>query len=405
MNKVTRPAADWELASFLAEASASGRTVEIVGGGSARQVGRHSDTAEIVSTHVLRGIRSYDPCDMVMTAQAGTPMAEIENELARKGQMLAFEPVDLGPVMGAEAGRTTIGGAFAINISGSRRLSAGAARDHLVGVQGVTGGGTTFRSGLRALNSVAGFDLCRAVCGSWGTLAVLVEAAFRVAPRPERTATLIVLDQTDEIAIETLCAACGVPVEVSGAVHINAGLCQRLVHDGLRETGAAVTAIRLESYSAFLPDRIERLKRALRHFGEIHVLEDTDSQAFWGELRQLSVVQGPRPLWRILTLPTHAAAVVAGIRRHMPVDAFYDWSGGLIWLEVPQSADAGATDVRRVLASFGGHATLIRASDSARAQVEVFHPVDPGIERMSTALKSVFDPAGILNPGRMYAAH
>jgi glycolate dehydrogenase FAD-binding subunit len=402
---VTRPAADWELASFLADASTRGRAVEIVGGGSKRFVGRPTAAAEIVSTHVLRGIRSYDPGDLVMSAQAGTTLAEIENELARRGQMLAFEPVDLGPVMGEEAGRTTIGGVFATNLSGSRRVSAGAARDHLVGLHGVSGGGEVFQSGARVLKSVAGLDLCRAVCGSWGTLAVLFETAFRTMPRPERTATLVLLDQTDEIAIETLCVSLGVPVEVSGAVHINAGLSQRLRHDGLRDTGASVTAIRLENFAAFLPDRIERLRRALRHFGEIHVLDDTDSQALWGELRQLSVVTGDRPLWRILTLPKHASAVITGIRRHMPVEAYYDWSGGLIWLEVPESADAGATDVRRVLASFGGHATLIRASDSARGQVEVFHPVDPGIERMTRALKSVFDPAGILNPGRMYAAH
>lgn len=404
MNNVTRPAADWELARFLADASADGRGVEIVGGGSKRQIGRLSDTVEIVSTHVLRGIRSYDPGDMMMSARAGTTLAEIENELARNGQMLAFEPVDLGPVMGQEAGRSSIGGVFATNISGSRRLSAGAARDHLAGVHGVTGGGDILHGGAQVMRSVAGLDLCRAVCGSWGTLAVLFETVFKAVPRPEKTATLILLDQTDEIAIETLCAARGVPVEVSGAVHINAELGRRLVHDGLRETGVAVTAIRLESFAAFLPGRIERLQRALRHFGEIHVLDDADSQALWGELKQLSVVQGPRPLWRILTMPKHAAAMIGGIRRHMPVDAFYDWSGGLIWLEVPQSADAGATDVRRVLASFGGHATLIRAPDAARAQVEVFHPVDPGIERMTQVLKSVFDPAGILNPGRMYAA-
>jgi glycolate oxidase FAD binding subunit len=401
---VTRPAADWELASFLADASARGSAVEIVGGGSKRRIGRPVATVEVVSTHVLRGIRSYEPGDMVMSAQAGTPLAEIENELARKGQMLAFEPIDLGPIMGEEAGRTTIGGVFATNLSGARRLSAGAARDHLVGLRGVSGGGEVFHSGARTLKSVAGLDLCRAVCGSWGTLAVLFETAFRTMARPEQTATLVLLDQTDEIAIEALCASRRVAVEVSGAVHINAGLGQRLQHDGLRETGAAVTAIRLESFAAFLPDRIERLKRALRHFGEIHVLDDTDSQAFWGELRYLSVVHGDRPLWRILTKPGHAAAVIAGIRRHMPVEAYYDWSGGLIWLEVPESADAGATDVRRVLASYGGHAMLIRASDAARAQVEVFHPVDPGIERMTLALKSVFDPAGVLNRGRMYAA-
>lgn len=405
MNAVARPAADWELASFLTDASASATPVEVVGGGSRRHIGRLREDASLVSTHVLRGVRAYEPGDLVMSAQSGTLLRDIEYELARKGQMLAFEPLDLGPVMGQPAGATTIGGVFATNASGSRRVSAGAARDHLVGVHGVAGSGEVFRSGGRVLRNAAGFDLCRAVCGSWGTLAVLCETAFRVVPRPEETATLVLLGLTDEIAVEAMCAALGTPFQVSGAVHVTAGLGQRFWHGGLRETGVAVTLIRLEAFSAFLPRRAEGLQEALQHFGELQVMGDEDSQALWGELRQLSVLQGSqKPLWRISTMPRFGADVVAGIRRYMPVEAIYDWSGGLVWLEVPESADAGATDIRRVLASLGGHATVIRAPEDVRAGIEVFHPVSPEVERLSRALKAAFDPAGILNPHRMYAA-
>lgn len=403
MNMIVRPAADWELAGFLKEASANGTPVEIVGGGSKRSAGRPLPEMRMISTHVMRGIQLYEPTELVMAAQSGTALSEIEYELAQRGQMLAFEPVDMGPVLGGEAGRTTIGGVFSCNLSGSRRVTLGAARDHLLGVYGVAGSGETFRSGGRVLKNVTGYDLCRAVAGSWGTLAVLVETAFKVLPQPEETATLVMLGLTDEIAVEALCAALQTPFEVSGTVHIDQALGRRLWHDGLRETGVAVTAIRLENFSHFLPRRIDRLKDALRHFGEIHVLGQDDSLAFWGELKQLSVLQNSeKPLWRISTAAKRGADVVQGIRRYMEVDAYYDWAGGLIWLEVPESADAGATDIRRVLAAEGGYATLIRARPEVRAAIEVFQPMDPGINRMTQAVKRVFDPAGILNPGRMY---
>ncbi|MCB1509923.1 MAG: FAD-binding protein, partial [Hyphomicrobiaceae bacterium] len=344
------------------------------------------------------------PTELVMAAQAGTAVSEIEHELAQRGQMLAFEPVDMGPVLGSEAGKSTIGGVFSCNLSGSRRVALGAARDHLLGVYGVAGSGERFNSGGRVLKNVTGYDLCRAVTGSWGTLAVLVETAFKVLPMPEETNTLVMLGLADEIAVEALCASLQTPFEVTGAVHLDQPLAQRLWHDGLRETGAAITAIRLENFSSFLPRRIDRLKDALKHFGEVHVMGHDDSLAFWGELRQLSVLQrSEKPLWRISTAAKRGADVVHGIRRYMEVDAYYDWAGGLIWLEVPQSADAGATDIRRVLAAEGGYATLIRAKPEVRGAIDVFQPMDPAIGRMTQAVKRVFDPAGILNPGRMYA--
>jgi glycolate oxidase FAD binding subunit len=135
------------------------------------------------------------------------------------------------------------------------------------------------------------------------------------------------------------------------------------------------------------------------------VIGHDSSVAFWEELRVLSVLQNsPAPLWRISTTPRLGPKVVSDIRRYMNVEVMYDWSGGLIWLEVPPSSDAGATDIRRVLAVHGGHATLLRADPAVRAAVEVFHPLSPPVQRLTERLKAVFDPAGILNPGRMYSS-
>lgn len=405
MTSVIRPAADWELASFLAEASANGTAVEIVGGGSKRTVGRPQIASQhLVSTHVLRGVRLYEPNELVMSAWAGTLLSDIERELASRGQMLAFEPIDLGPMLGEPRGGMTIGGVFSTNLSGSRRIFLGAARDHLLGIKAVSGGGEVFHSGGRVLKDVTGYDLCRAIAGSWGTLAALTEATFKVLPAPEEAATLVFLGLPDDLGVEALCEAMGAPYDVSGTAHLDASLVARLWQEDLRGAGEAVTAVRLETFSAFLPRRIERLRDALKHYGDVHVMGNDDSRAFWGELQELSVLQdSEKPVWRISTTPTKGAEVVAGIRRYMELEAYYDWSGGLIWIEVPVSADAGATDIRRVLAAHGGYATLIRANPDVRAGVDVFQPMDPGIERVTRALQTVFDPAGILNPGRMYA--
>ena len=361
MNNVVRPAADWELARFLREASETKTPVEIVGGSSKRGAGRFSQAATVVSTHVLRGIRIYEPSEMVMSAQSGTPLIEIENELAKQGQMLAFEPVDLGPVLGAGPDQSTIGGVFSTDIAGSRRIALGGGRDHLLGVRGVSGGGDVFHSGGRVLKNVTGYDLARIVTGSWGTLAAMIETTFKVLPMPEETATLVIVGLANEIANEAMCGAMVTPYEVTGAVHIEASLVARLQQEEFRAAGNSVTALRLENFSAFLPRRIEQLKEVLKPFGEVHVADNETSQAFWRELRQLSMMVGSdQPVWRISTRPNRGAEVVADIARYMDVDAFFDWSGGLIWLAVPPSADAGTTDIRRVLAAHGGHATLIR---------------------------------------------
>ena len=399
-----RPVDEREFARLLAEATATTTPIELVGGGSKAGIGRPMNTATTVSTKGLRGVTLYEPSEMVMSARAGTALTQIEDALAARRQMLAFEPIDLAGVGGGEPGEGTIAGVFATNMSGSRRVRVGAARDHLLGARAVSGRGEVFQSGGRVMKNVTGYDLCRGLAGSWGTLAALCEVTFKVQPMPEETATLILLGLPDEIAVEVLCDAMTTPYEVSGAVHLQPSLVARLWHEGLRRQGLAVTALRLENFSKSVAYRKGRLKEHLKAFGEIHDLETEDSLAFWGELRQLSVLQGSdAPLWRISTAPGAGPKVVAAVSAYMACRAFYDWSGGLVWAEVLPTTDAGAADVRRVIATHGGPATLIRAEPQVRAAVEVFQPLEAGLERLSRKLKTAFDPAGILNPGRMYA--
>jgi glycolate oxidase FAD binding subunit len=399
-----RPVDEREFSRLLAEATATTTPLTLVGGGSKSAIGRPMNTAASVSTKGLRGVTLYEPSEMVMSARAGTSLAQIEDALASRRQMLAFEPIELSALGGGEAGEGTVAGVFATNLSGARRIRVGAARDHLLGVRAVSGSGEVFKSGGRVMKNVTGIDLCRGLAGSWGTLAVMCEVTFKVQPMPEETATLILLGLPDEIAVEVLCDAMTTPYEVSGAVHLQPALVSRLWHEGLRRQGRTVTAIRLENFSKSVAYRKEKLREHLKAYGEIHDLDTQNSLAFWGELRQLSVLQGSdAPLWRISTAPAAGPKVVAAISAYTQCRAFYDWSGGLVWAEVLPTTDAGAADVRRVIATHGGHATLIRAEPQVRAAVEVFQPLEAGLERLSRKLKASFDPAGILNPGRMYA--
>jgi glycolate oxidase FAD binding subunit len=401
--KNIRPVDERECARVLAEAAETGTILDIRGSGTKAAIGRPVEAEAIVSTRAMRGVSLYEPTEMVMSARAGTMLAQIENDLADRRQMLAFEPVDLAPICGGDPREATIAAVFAVNMSGSRRISAGAARDHLLGVRAVNGRGEIFKSGGRVMKNVTGVDLCRGLTGSWGTLAVMSEVTFKVMPVPEETGTLVLLGLPDEFAIEVLCAAMGTPYEVSGAVHLQPSLVARLWHDGLRQQGQAVTALRLENFPKSVAYRKEQLKHQLKAYGEIHELEHDNSLSFWGELRRLSVLQDTTShLWRISTHPSAGPKVVAAISAYMECRAFYDWAGGLIWAEVLPTTDAGAADVRRVIATHGGHATLMRAEPEVRSAVEVFQPLEAGLDRLSRKLKSAFDPAGILNPGRMY---
>lgn len=391
---------------MIAKLAAARQTAEVVGHGALRNAGRPIQADAVITTASMRGITLYEPSELVMSARAGTPLVEIEAELATRGQMLPFEPVDLGPAIGARANQLTIGGAFATNISGARRIATGGARDHLLGVRAVTGRAEVFKSGGRVMKNVTGLDVARGVTGSWGTLAVITEATFKVVPAPEATLTLAFAGLPDDLAVEALTTAMGSPFEVSGAAHLPKRVAARLTASPLAGASDALTLVRLEHFASSIEQRKKKLRAALKVYGAPVALDTAQSVPLWRELRALSIMpHSPETsLWRISTAPSKAPEIVAAIQKFMAADAFYDWSGGLIWLETPAAADAGAADVRRAVAVRGGHATLIRAAPEVRAAVDVFEPMRPEIERLTRGVKEAFDPDGLLNRGRMYAA-
>jgi len=406
--EIVRPTTEAELQKELISLAQQKMPAEIRGAGSKAAIGRPASLPVVVELAKLSGITLYEPSELVMSAHAGTSLAQIEGTLAQRGQMLAFEPMDLGPATGGAGGVQTIGGVFATNVSGARRIATGAARDHLLGVRAVNGRGEVFKSGGRVLKNVTGYDVARALTGSWGTLAVLSEVTFKVTPIPPHSQTLVYAGLSDEIGVELLCASLGTPFEVSGTAHLTAELTSRLELGSLAREATTLTAVRIENFTSSVAYRIDRLREALKIYGTPQVLAHETSLLFWSELRRLSVLtprkgDGATHMWRISTSPRLASKVIDAVRRNMKAEAFYDASGGIVWLEVTASADAGAADIRRILSTHGGHATLIRADADVRASVEVFQPMSTVAQRMTTGIKTAFDPGRILNPGRMYA--
>jgi len=392
-------------------ALAEGKTVEIVGHGSKRAIGRPAQTDLTLDLSALTGVTLYEPEELVLSAKAGTPLAEIEALLAANGQQLAFEPMDYAGILGGVGGRGTIGGVLAANVSGPRRIKAGAGRDHFLGFSAVSGRGETFKSGGRVVKNVTGYDLCKLIAGSWGTLAAMTEVTIKVLPRPETEQTLLILGLEPARAVEAMTCAMGSSCDVSGAAHLPAGVAGRIAADEI--AGSAVTALRLEGFSPSVAERTRTLEVLMKPFGELATAEAPRSRAFWKAARDvipfaanrsnLSPLQDERPLWRVSTAPSRGAELAGMIAKGAQAQMFYDWAGGLIWVALGASDDAGAALVRRAVAATGGHATLIRAPASARAAIDVFAPQDGAVAALTKRVKESFDPKGVLNPGRMWA--
>ncbi len=404
MEEILRPLHEEHISDIIREANANEIPVSIIGNGSKKSVGRPVEANQSISMDRLRSITLFQPSEMVISALAGTPVSFIEHRLSHENMELAFEPVDLGPALGQIAGQGTIGSVFATNLSGAKRIRNGAARDHLIGIRGINGRGESFKSGGRVMKNVTGYDLVRGLCGSWGTLAVLTEVTMKIVPKAEESRTLFIEGLDDDLAVNALCAAMSTPFEVTGTTHLQKGFVERLHNPEFSRLGKAITAIRIESFPSSVTYRANKLKKELSPFGDIYELDDARSRSFWEEMRSLTYLEGhDDPVWRISVAPADGAKLVSILSHDMECRATYDWAGGLIWLEVNNSSDASASDIRRVIARLGGHATLIRASRQTRASIDVFQPLDHTQDIITKAIKQQFDPKGILNPGRMYA--
>lgn len=328
-----------------------------------------------ISTQGLTGIVNYEPGALTMIAKAGTPLAEIEAVLDKEGQRLAFEPVDFGQVLGQQSD-PTIGGVFAINNSGSRRFQSGAARDFLLGVRFVDGTGQILKNGGRVMKNVTGYDLVKLLCGSWGTLGVLTEVAFKTLPKSETQRSLVLHGLTSEQAVNAMTRCVGSPFEISGAVHLPF------------DPAGAKTVIRIEGFEGSVAYRVEQLQKLLSDYTQSQ-LDDAASVAFWNDIRALAPLDGhSEAIWKVSVKPTDGPAIMnsAGF-----TGGFMDWSGGLIWGTAAASANPRDMGIN-------GHATLIKGPTET---ISKFHPEAPLVAAYSNKIRQKFDPSGRLNQGLM----
>lgn len=406
MTDTLKPRDAKDVLSAVQWALAESKALEVVGHGSKRTIGRPAQTDLTLDLSGLTGVTLYEPEELVLSARAGTPLAEIEALVASRGQQLAFEPMNCGSLLGGPAGRGTIGGAIAANLAGPRRIQAGAARDHFLGVTAVSGRGETFKSGGRVVKNVTGYDLCKLLAGSWGTLAAMTDVTIKTLPRPEGEETILVLGLAPTRAVSAMTAAMGSSCDVSGAAHLPADIAA-LVPE-IAGAGTAVTALRLEGFAPSVAHRAGTLTELLKPFGAISRTGPEASRRLWRAVRDvapLADAPGPRgrAVWRISTPPNRGAELATLLAAAGGAHVLFDWAGGLVWLSLPHSDDGGAALVRRAVGATGGHATLIRAPAAVRAMVAVFESPGAGLAALSRRVKDGFDPKGVLNPGRMWA--
>jgi glycolate oxidase FAD binding subunit len=374
-----RPADVAETQEIVRQCAGEGRRLEIRCGGSkdAYGAGGLAAPTERLDLSALDAIVDYDPQELVLTAQAGARLSEIEPLLARNQQMLAFEPPRLSGLLGTQA-QPTLGGTLAANLSGPRRLSAGAARDHFLGFEAVSGRGIAFKAGGRVVKNVTGFDLPKLMGGAWGALAALVTVTVKVVPRPRTAATVVLIDLPDARAVAAMGMAMRLPVEVSGAAHLpDLG-------------GQALTALRVEGFAPSVAARVERLKSELKSVGEIVVLDEADTAELWTTVREAAPLAGrPGALWR-LALPPASGAKATSALAEDGASWLYDWAGGLVWLSLPAP---NARRVRATAAELGGHAILVRSDQPAG--VPAFHPEAPAVAALAHRVRTAFDPQGV----------
>jgi len=328
--------------------------LRICGGGSKDFYGNPSEGSTL-DVSAYRGIIEYEPTELVITARAGTPLAEIESTMRDKGQMLGFEPPHF-------SGNATLGGCIATGLSGPRRPYSGSVRDFVLGVRILDGRGADLTFGGQVMKNVAGYDVSRLMTGSLGTLGVILEVSLKALPLPPAELTLC-RQQTKEEAIALMNEWAGKPLPITATCHVEKRLYVRLA-------GAAPA-----------------VKAAASKLGGEVI---TNAPEFWRDIRDQRDVffSGDMPLWRLsLKSTTPHLADLPGMQLH-------EWGGALRWLK----SDADAVIIRKAARSGDGHATLFRGD----TKTGVFHPLPEAMKRLHQRVKKAMDPAGILNPGRMY---
>ncbi|MCA3420541.1 MAG: glycolate oxidase subunit GlcE [Roseomonas sp.] len=390
MSTTIAPTDEAGIIAAVQAAQAAREPLAIEGQGSKRGMLRPVQAARSLSTRALTGVTLYRPAELIISARAGTPLAEIEAALAEKGQQLIAESPYLNGVFGTSAA-PSIGGVVAANLSGPRRVAWGATRDHVMGLRFINGAGEAIRSGGRVLKNVTGLDLCKLLSGSYGTLGVITEVTLKVLPKPETSATLLIETPDLASAVDALSAGLGSPFGVSAAA-------------ALPQRDHVVAAMRLEDFAASVTYRMEKLRGVLGSFGTQRVIEDAESRAFWRGVREVEPLRAMpgEAIWRVSVRPS-AGPRIAAAADAIGGRAMLDWGGGLVWIAAsPSTANHAA--ISAAAEAEAGAAMLFRAPESLRLAVPILPEETAPLAKISARVKEALDPGGLFNPGHLRAA-
>jgi len=404
--KEFRPNTSAEIKNAILDALSRDCALAICGGGSKAGLGGEVNSDWVLNTSNLTGILDYEPNELVLTARAGTSISEIDAVLKEAGQHLSFEPPDWQLFLGNEGSIQTLGGVIASNFSGPRRIATGAARDFFLGLEMVTGRGEIIKSGGKVVKNVTGYDLCKLLAGSYGTLGVLTEVTVKCQPLSEKVRTVLVLNLSEKQAIEAMSDALNSHLSITGAAHLPKTTSVKSRANYVGQAGTSITALRIEGVEVSVIERCKELSKRMSVFGTVEELHYHNSKNLWEEIANIYYFcDNLEPVWRVSIPPYSGADFVEALRREMNVEVYFDWGGGLVWVQLLEhKEEEGGSEMRALALKHGGHAALVRAGNVKLMRTPFIEVQDPGIAWLNQQIKQSFDPKGILNPSKVFGA-
>ena len=408
-DSIEYPQSEKEVSNLIKKFYKSNMPIELVGSGSKRKIGRLLQCSKTVSLSKLNGIIEYFPEELYIKVKACTPIKEIEEELKKNNQQLAFEPIDFGYFLNNKSDYGTAAGQVACNISGPRRFKVGSIRDHVLGFRGVNGRGEIIKSGGIVVKNVTGYDLSKLICGSYGTLIALTEITFKVLPMPEESKTLVIHNQKTESALHLLNMSISSSNDISGAtflpkepkVHGCAMDIEKTFKLNDLQQDGSITAIRIEGSKNSTDQRLKNLLKELKVTNlNISILDVYQSEIFWHKIRSLEFFSlSKNSIMRIVIPPSECLNLIHQFSDRYKF--FLDWGGALIWLEAFELSEQMFESIRKKVVKAGGYVTMVKNSDYLPYVEDIF-TINKERFILSQNIKKSFDPKRILNPGKMY---
>ena len=399
---IFNPSSREEIAEIIRNCYKKNIPLEINGSKSKNKIGRNFQAEKTLDLTSYSGIIDYKPEELYIKVKAGTPINSIIEELDKHDQQLAFEPIDFGFLFNGKSNNGTIGGVISCNFAGPRRFKVGSARDHLLGFQGINGKGEIIKSGGTVVKNVTGYDLCKLISGSFGTLSVLTELSVKVLPKPQSSKTLIINNPHIKKAIEYLGTALSSPSDPSGGVFYPEQFDQSFTFNDLTHKGA-LTAIRIEGPSNSVDHRIKNLSAELGLLeNEYSILESVQTKIFWNKTKNLEIFSNSKKNLLRIVVPISETLSVLQKMKPYEINYFLDWGGSLIWVELEKISLKILREIKDITQRHSGYFTIIKVEDDLKASADIF-TIDPIKYKISEKIKKSFDPKRIFNPGKMYS--